>query len=370
MPSTMTLRLATPRDVLHTQRNAIWNANAPREGLHCSVLVVYDRLVSHADKNGVTWVRVTKLARECKRSERTVHRALATLRAAGMVESRTLVTRRGRANTYRLLRVEDAANDVHRRELVVAARERPAPALDHVREDDHASGDDTTSVEESARFSAPGSCHGDSTHPAMVAGPPPAAPYSDRTQENATPCIPPLRVGTPEASPRSLEKKSEKAARAETWPGTRPSLDAVERVLKFFLAQLWPNARSQAVTRKRRKLVVARLAELSPELAEETLMDAVRGAKLHPWHREASTGFFAEKVFRDADTVEQLAGLGRSKRLQDARRAQGQGRQAPAALGRSKPIVAPVRAGVDADRMQADIAALFGSAFAARLAAS
>jgi hypothetical protein len=145
-------------------------------------------------------------------------------------------------------------------------------------------------------------------------------------------------------------------------------MDTVERVLGFFMSQLWPNARSQAVTRKRRRLVAARLGELAPESGEETLMDAVRGAKLHSWHRTANTGFYAEKVFRDADTVEQLAGLGRSKRLQDARRAQGQGTPPIAALGRSKPVVAPVRAGVDIAQMQADLAGLFGAGFAAKVA--
>jgi hypothetical protein len=144
-------------------------------------------------------------------------------------------------------------------------------------------------------------------------------------------------------------------------------MDTVERVLGFFMSQLWPNARSQAVTRKRRRLVAARLGELAPESAEETLMDAVRGAKLHPWHRNANTGFFAEKVFRDADTVEQLAGMGRSKRLQDARRAQGQGAPPLAALRRSKPVVAPMRAGVDIAQMQADLAGLFGAGFAAKV---
>ena len=109
---------------------------------------------------------------------------------------------------------------------------------------------------------------------------------------------------------------------------------------------------------------------LSPEHAEETLMDAVRGAKLHPWHRDASTGFFAEKVFRDADTIEQLARLGRSKRLQSAQRAQGQGSPPFAALGRSRPVVVPVRASVHAAQMPADMAAIFGKAFADRLAAS
>jgi hypothetical protein len=141
----------------------------------------------------------------------------------------------------------------------------------------------------------------------------------------------------------------------------------VERVLKFFLSQLWPNARSHAVTRKRRRLVAARLAELSPVHAEETLLDAIRGAKLHPWHRDANTGFYAEKVFRDADVVEQLAALGRARRVQENRRAQEPFRPAQA---RSQPIVEPKRTGVDADQMHADMAAIFGKAFAAKLAGS
>jgi hypothetical protein len=142
--------------------------------------------------------------------------------------------------------------------------------------------------------------------------------------------------------------------------------DTVQRVLAYFLARLWPEAVGAPVTRKRRRYVEARLRELAagphPELAEQTLRDAVDGARLHPWHREADTGFHADRVFRDADTVEQLAKLGRARRLQEARLAAGRGSPAPPVSTRSRADCAPAQ-GLSHAQMAADLERLFGRAW-------
>lgn len=379
------MHLATPRDVLHTQRQILWKG--ARKGLTRTDLLVFQLLVLHADREGRTFVRIATLAREGKMGERTVRRSLAALRREARLEVVVERTGRGRSNLYRLRHVAaaDVSNDTtssaHEPAPMTAesAYEQPSSPATYAREQLLAEppvvlveGEPVPAVESFPEASEPSFSVGSGgqiglTHTANLASPPPSVPYCDRTQIDVTPCIPPRSGGTPEASPRSLGSKPERATRAGGSRAPRPSLDTVERVLGFFLAQLWPHAKTTAVTRKRRRLVAARLGELAPESAEETLMDAVRGAKLHSWHRTANTGFYAEKVFRDADTVEQLAGLGRSKRLQDARRAQGQGSPPLAALGRSKPVVTAVRAGIDIAQMQADLAGLFGSGFAAKV---
>lgn len=144
----------------------------------------------------------------------------------------------------------------------------------------------------------------------------------------------------------------------------RVDFDTVQRVLAYFLARLWPDAVGTAVTRKRRRYVEARLRELAagphPELAERTLRDAIDGAKIHPWHREADTGFHADRVFRDADTVEQLAKLGRAKRLAEARLAAGGG--APASAAATRPRATPAPA-LSLEQMAADLERLFGRAW-------
>jgi hypothetical protein len=163
----------------------------------------------------------------------------------------------------------------------------------------------------------------DRTHPITVIGSPPVSPSSDRTQINDPPVVPQggpsrFRVRFSKTESRTPEPQPPVETRA-----SQPSSDTVSRVLAYFLAKLWPDAMGPADSRNRRRLVRSRLRELQAgkhaEEAEQVLLDAVDGARLHPWHRLADLGFHARHVFRDLDKVEELAALGRRKRLADER---------------------------------------------------
>jgi hypothetical protein len=136
-------------------------------------------------------------------------------------------------------------------------------------------------------------------------------------------------------------------------------------VLAFFLAKLWPNAVGPSDTRDRRRYVLARLEELEQgphrENAERVLLDAVLGARLHPWHRQADLGYHARLVFRDLDKVEELAALGRRKRLADER--EERARNAPPERAFSRPAstpgaALPLSTGREADDVLAVLEAL------------
>jgi hypothetical protein len=192
-----------------------------------------------------------------------------------------------------------------------------------------------------------------STHSANLAASPPPAPYSDRSQNNDPPLIPPTSGGKP-----SEIKQARK----------RPSPDTVLRVLQYFLARLWPGATSTPLTRKRRRLVEARLRELETDdaTAEQVLVDAIDGAPMHPWHRIANTGYFAEKIFRDADTVETLAKLGRARRLRAERT---NTRTVTTPITAPRPILARPISAISPGEMEADLARLFGRGFVGRTTA-
>ena len=113
MSSSIPLHLATPREVLRTQRH-IWKSL--HKGLSGTDRMVLNLLVLHADRKGETFVRIATLARESMRGERTVRRSLATLRTRGLLDVNVEHTRRGRSNRYRLRHVEAANDEAHSRE--------------------------------------------------------------------------------------------------------------------------------------------------------------------------------------------------------------------------------------------------------------
>ena len=358
----MPLRTAT--DVMRAQRELLWNAKgvtALGADLTTNDLVVLNKLVLHAGASGETTVRVARIARDTKLGVRTVWSALARLRELGLVASETVQTRSGRSNVYRLLATREQAGQGAHEPLArvtealdaILVAEEPttvvtkAPADLGQREEPA-----PESFEESCGHRAGGSCSTCTTHRAAGARPPPATPSSDRSQINDPP-LPPGGGGG------RFERRSERAER------TKPSSDTVSRVLAFFLAKLWPHAVGPSDTRDRRRYVLARLEELEQgpdrENAERVLLDAVLGARLHPWHRQADLGYHARLVFRDLDKVEELAALGRRKRLAEEREERAKTSPPERALSRPASIpgaALPLTTGHEADDVLALLEAL------------
>ncbi len=297
------------RDVVQAQRHRIWARNAVD-------LSIYDRAILgvlelHADGDGVTWVSVSTLAAETGASERTTWRAMSRLRRLGRVTSRIEVTPRGRRNTWRVvfdLGAAPAAND----------------------------GGTFVQADQPSR-TARGSCPSGRTHRASLAGPPPPAPSSDRDQLIDPPLSPPSRGADAEPSVQPAAVQGETGGKGSSKTsgsnGTTPAAthDAVWSVLAYFMTVLHPESTGPVDTSDRRRIVAARLREFGGDAA--TLRDAVDGAKLSEWHASRDIGFRADVIFRNADTIEQLAQLARRKRRQDALVARG-----------CRPLSAPLKA--------------------------
>ena len=323
------------RDVVQAQRHRIWARNAVD-------LSIYDRAILgelelHADGDGVTWVSVPTIAAESGASERTTWRVMSRLRRLGRVTSRIEVTPRGRRNTWR---------------VVFNASSAPAVA-----------NDDGGADVQAHRTSPParGSCPSGRTRRASLAGPPPSALSSDRDQLIDPPLSPPSRGSEPQPSVQPAAVQGETGVKGSSKTsdsnGTTPTAahDAVWSVLAYFMTVLHPESTGPVDTADRRRIVVARLQEFGGDTA--TLRDAVDGAKLSEWHASRDIGFRADVIFRNADTIEQLAQLARRKRRQDASAARGGPRPLPPAAKAAIPAPPRSAACPPASREQAPRAA-------------
>jgi hypothetical protein len=200
--------LATARDVLRTQRETVWK-NAPEE-LSCTDLVVFNSFLMHADAGGETFVRARTVARETRRSERSVRRSIARLRHVGLLVVVTERTTTGRANLYRLVLGGRAANDTSSgrrtgsreglcedRVQQPEAAEGDQPTTEHHDRDRAVSpvgemaSDNAPAAASPPPFGAPGCGQIGSTHAATVAAPPPRLLLVNRSQINDPPLSPP-----------------------------------------------------------------------------------------------------------------------------------------------------------------------------------
>lgn len=349
------LRLTSARDVIHVQRELLWNAKgaAARGDLTTSDLVVFNKLVMHADREGRTTVRVARIVRDTKLSERTVRGSLAKLRRVGFLESVITVTSFGRANTYRVLR---PANDVHvpsedrgpafetgegtrfLPESIAVPETTTAVAIEAIDAADASMERQSEPAIEQLAEHAPvlsshaseaphGFCMECRTGPAPDAGSAATHPSSDRGKVNDPPVGPP-------GGPRDSSSM-----------GDPEETSIVTRVLTFFIATLWPKNVGPSDTPQRRRVVGRRLRELldgeHPNDAERVLCDAVIGASIDSWHREADHRNEARIIFRDLDRVERLARQGRAKRVADERQARRREEAIVAANAPPVPAYAP-----------------------------
>ena len=269
------LPLRTARDALFVLKNQVWST---KHDLSTSQRAVLEALLHFCDEGGETFVSIATTAARTHRSVGTVRRCLDALRTRGVLTTTLEHTSRGRRLRY----------VIHLAALGISSAGTPS----------HTRGQN------------------DRTHPIKMIGPPPGTLSSDRVNFNDPP-IAPLTGGARLDAKASPEKPKP--------VDTGEDELAVARVLQLFVAVLWPKAIGPAVTRLRRRVVLGRLRELRQASngaeAEQTLCDAVRGAAIHPWHREADQGRHARLVFRDLDKVEELAALGRARRLADEREA-------------------------------------------------
>jgi hypothetical protein len=259
--------LRTARDALFVLKNQVWSN---KHDLSTSQRAVLEALIHFCDEGGETFVSIATTAARTHRSVGTVRRCLNALRSRGVITTAIENTSRGRRLRYTI--------------RLAALGCTPA--------------------------------QNDRTHAIKVIRPPQASPSSDRVNFNDPPIAPLTGGARSDAEASSTKTKPADSHEDEA---------AITRVLQLFVAVLWPKASGPAVTRSRRRVVLGRLRELRQGPlgadAEQTLCDAVRGAAIHPWHREADQGRHARQVFRDLDKVEELAALGRAKRLADDREA-------------------------------------------------
>ncbi len=276
------LRKGSAREALLLLKNRIWS-DSPENELTTHERVVLETLLAYSDDKRETFIGVAKISIRTRLSESTVRRALARLRQQGRIASVIETTSRGRRNRYRLL-LEATTESTK-------SLDAPEPAI------------------------AAGSAPLDTTGSVPQTGSPSVTPSSDRIKFNDLPLYPQDATKLP-------------LRRCPAQRPQREDFEAVFTVLSYFMARLHPDSSGPIITSDRKRIVEARLREFDGDVAK--LRDAVDGAKLSRWHRESDIGYRADIVFRNADTIEQLASLARRQRIHD-RRSTGQGRRPPVA---------------------------------------